>query len=135
MVLAENVDGTSVSSHKQVKSSSTSDLQTQGTSVKRHSSLVNSLSSKAMRVKSRITGSFFNRGMYCTPKNKMLYHFLLHFPFNIWLFASTCKDAQIPELSKNKQILYLSSKSNTTLKTNHTGLRYESFFCKYCDIF
>ena len=46
-----------------VKSSSTSDLQTVRPKVKRHSSLVTSLSSKAMRVKSRIAGSIFNKGM------------------------------------------------------------------------
>lgn len=44
------------------KSSSTSDLQIPDSKVKRHGSLVNSLSSKAMRVKSRITGSFFSKG-------------------------------------------------------------------------
>lgn len=45
-----------------VKSSSTTDLQTVCPKVKRHSSLVTSLSSKAMRVKSRIAGSIFNKG-------------------------------------------------------------------------
>ena len=49
------------------KSLSTSDLQTAGPKVKRHSSLVTSLSSKAMRVKSRLTGSIFSKG-------KLLYH-------------------------------------------------------------
>lgn len=44
------------------KSSSVSDLQSPGSKVKRHGSLVNSLSSKAMRVKSRITDSFFKKG-------------------------------------------------------------------------
>lgn len=44
------------------KSSSISDLQIPGSKVKRHGSLVNSLSSKAMRVKSRITDSFFKKG-------------------------------------------------------------------------
>lgn len=44
------------------KSLSVSDLQ--GSKVKRHGSLADSLSSKASRVKSRITGSFFKKGEY-----------------------------------------------------------------------
>lgn len=59
---AESPGGSFLSAHSEGKSSSTSDLQTPGSKVKRHSSLVTSLSSKAMRVKSRITGSFFNKG-------------------------------------------------------------------------
>lgn len=49
------------------KSLSTSDLQTAGPKVKRHSSLVTSLSSKAMRVKSRLTGSIFSKGRKHDP--------------------------------------------------------------------
>lgn len=44
------------------KSLSVSDLQSPGSKVKRHGSLADSLSSKASRVKSRITGSFFKKG-------------------------------------------------------------------------
>lgn len=46
------------------KSLSVSDLQSLGSKVKRHGSLADSLSSKASRVKSRITGSFFKKGEY-----------------------------------------------------------------------
>lgn len=59
----DNPDGTFLlASSREGKSSSVSDLQSPIPKVKRHGSLVNSLSSKALRVKSRITDSFFKKG-------------------------------------------------------------------------
>ena len=60
---SDNSEGSFLSASScEGKSSSVSDLQSTGSKVKRHGSLVNSLSSKAMRVKSRITDSFFKKG-------------------------------------------------------------------------
>lgn len=60
---SDNPDGTFLlASSCEGKSSSISDLQSPIPKVKRHGSLVNSLSSKALRVKSRITDSFFKKG-------------------------------------------------------------------------
>lgn len=60
---SDNPEGSFLSANScEGKSSSVSDLQSPNPKVKRHGSLVNSLSSKALRVKSRITDSFFKKG-------------------------------------------------------------------------
>ena len=73
---SDNLEGSFLSANScEGKSSSVSDLQSPNPKVKRHGSLVNTLSSKASRVKSRITDSFFKKGITINENVRMFFDF------------------------------------------------------------